>query len=279
MPLTVLPGLDHRDEDFELDPPVIEGLWRMEERHFWHAARNRWIARALAATGVPAGARILDVGCGAGSVAIALHQLGYRMTGIDTGEVLVRKAHERCPQIDFVAGRVEDLPLATGPFDVVTLFDVLEHLDDPLALLAAAVRHARPGAVVMATVPAMRSLYTVIDSLSGHKKRYQPGELAALLERAGLDSAEEHAIFRAIWPFLWLARRKASVPAGAPPDAPFDRAARQRILLADTQIPRFPINQLLGILCELELRLGYPFSRDRPGPSLLAVARTEVTPS
>ncbi len=273
MPLIVLSAAEHHDADFELDPTLMASLWRMEEGHFWHAARNRWIAHALMAHGVTEGARILDVGCGGGSVAVALHRLGYRVTGIDTAEMLVRKAHERCPEATFVVGRVESLP-PQPPFDVITLFDVLEHLDDPAGLLRASLAHARPGTLILATVPALRSLFTLIDTLSGHKKRYEPGELADLFGAVGLEDIEERGIFRAVWPLLRIARWRAKPPHGA-----IDRATRQRILLADTRIPAFPLNGLLGLLCRLELRLGFGASSGRPGPSLLAAGRVARSPA
>src|SRR5689334_17673224 len=133
--LVVLPGVTHERSDFDLDPEVLAGLWRMEERHFWHAARNRWIERALERYGAPPPARILEVGCGSGAVACALARRGYSVVGVDTAEVLVRKADRRCPSVTFVAGRVEQLAAELGPFDVVGFFDVLEHLDDPDRLL------------------------------------------------------------------------------------------------------------------------------------------------
>jgi SAM-dependent methyltransferase len=259
MTLLILPGTVHEQADMELDLEVLAGLWRMEERHFYHAARIRWILRAFAEAGVVPGARVLDVGCGSGSVAAALHGRGYRVTGVDTAEVLVRKAHERCPHATFIAGTVVGLPPEHGNFDVVTLFDVLEHLSDPLALLVAAIERARPGARVFATVPALRSLHTIVDDLSGHKKRYERGELAALLRGVGLVNVEERGILRVIWPLLKLLRR----PSAAGGD-------RRQILLHDIRVPRTPMNCVLAILCAAEVRLGYRRARDRRAPTLLA---------
>jgi SAM-dependent methyltransferase len=269
MTVVTLPGTRHRAEDFELDPEVLAGLWRMEDHHFWHAARNRWILRALAAHGAAPGARVLDIGCGGGAVAAALARRGYEVTGVDTAEVLVRKADERCPGATFIAGQLADLPARYDGFDAVALLDVLEHLDDPAALLAGGIRRARPGALVVATVPALRSLHTIVDDLSGHKKRYEPGELAALLRAAGLVDVEERGIFRALRPLVRLSRRRA-------PARPLDgiaTAERRRILLDDVRVPHPVVNRLLGLLCGAELRFGFTAARNKAGPTLLATAR------
>ena len=150
----------------------------MEERHFWHRARNRWIARALADAGSPPPCTLLEVGCGSGAVAQALQARGYAVTGIDTAQALVEKAHQRCAEATFVVG--DSAWLEAGPFAVIGLFDVLEHLDDPRAMLRLCRERAAPGALFAVTVPAQQALHTVIDHLSGHKRRYEAGELGAL---------------------------------------------------------------------------------------------------
>ena len=195
---------------------------------------------------------------------MALHRLGYRVTGIDTAEMLVRKAHERCPDARFVVGDVAALPEAEGPFDAITFFDVLEHLDEPAALLESALRLARPGARVLATVPALRSLHTVIDDLSGHKKRFEPGELSALFASVGIESIEERGMFRAIWPLLKLSRARARTPASALID-------RRKTLLADSRVPPRIVNETLELLCRVELALAWNHAKDRRAPSILAV--------
>jgi trans-aconitate methyltransferase len=237
----------------------------MEERHFWHAARNLWLERALLHYGVLPPARVLEVGCGSGAVASALSQRGYSIVGVDTAEVLVRKAHERVPQATFVVGAISQLDPSLGPFDAIGFFDVLEHLDDPLAMLHQALAHARPGTLVIATVPAFQSLYSAIDALSGHKRRYELGELAQTFERAGLTDVHEHGLFRVLLPALRRVRSSALPPP--------DLAARQRLLLADMRCPALPLNVLLRWACALEARLGFAASRGKPGPTLLTLGR------
>ena len=264
--LVVLSEEEHRPEDFDLDPEVMAALWRMEEKHFWHQVRNQWIERTLRHYGARAPARVLEVGCGSGAVAGYLQKCGYAVVGVDTAGLLVRKGHERFPEVTFIVGRVDQVDPEMGPFDVIGLFDVLEHLDDPLALLRAALLHARRGALVIATVPALQSLFSTVDALSGHKRRYELGELTDLFAGAGLVNPIEHGIFRTLLPLLSARRASREVPP--------DRESRRRVLTADAKIPPFLVNSILRMACSAEAWTGFSRSRGKPAPTLLAVGQT-----
>jgi 2-polyprenyl-3-methyl-5-hydroxy-6-metoxy-1,4-benzoquinol methylase len=262
-------GTQHREEDYSLVPEVIECLWRMEERHFWHRARNGWILDALAAYGPPVPCQVLDVGCGSGAVSCALANAGYRVTGVDTAERLVRKAQERCPSSTFVVGEVGSLPEGCrGPFPIGGFFDVLEHVADPAGLLAAGLRWTSPGALVVATVPALRSLYTVVDELSGHKLRYEREELVALFESVGLREVVVHGIFASTLAIQRFERRRARLPADVS-----SAEARIKVMTHALRVPSLPVNAALGWLARLERLGGLKAARRRTGASYLAVGR------
>jgi SAM-dependent methyltransferase len=102
---------------------------------------------------VPAGARVLDVGCATGYLAAELARRGCRVTGVEADPVVAERARLHCETL--VVGDVEDddccRALADiGRFDVVLCGDVLEHLRDPWsALRALAALAARDGRVVL----------------------------------------------------------------------------------------------------------------------------------
>lgn len=267
MTLIRLAGAQHRDEDFSLAPEVVEALWRMEEHHFWHRARNGWILDALASFGATPPCSVLEVGCGSGAVATALQHAGYQVTGVDTAEHLAEKAAQRSPDSTFVVGDVALLPESCrGPFAVIGFFDVLEHLDDPEALLRSALQFAAPGALLIATVPALRSLYSVVDELSGHKRRYERGELSALFESVGVREVVEHGIFSATLPLQRLARSTRQVDTSDP-------ARRVAIMRHALRVPALPVNAALGLVARAERWLGLQSARGRAGATILGVGR------
>ncbi|WP_409330086.1 methyltransferase domain-containing protein [Trujillonella humicola] len=104
-------------------------------------------AAVLDATGVSAGTVLLDVGCGTGDLARAAVARGARVTGIDVDPAAVAVAAAAVPGAAFAVGDARTPP--PGPFDVVAAVQLLGHVADPQAVLAAA---GAAGAVVAATV-------------------------------------------------------------------------------------------------------------------------------
>jgi SAM-dependent methyltransferase len=104
-------------------------------------------AAVLDATAVGPGTTLLDLGCGTGVFARAATDRGARVTGIDLDPRAVARAAAEVPEGRFVVGDALEPP--TGPFDVVAAVQLLMHVPDPVAVLAAA---AGAGDVVVATV-------------------------------------------------------------------------------------------------------------------------------
>jgi SAM-dependent methyltransferase len=104
-------------------------------------------AAVLEGTAVGPGTTLLDLGCGSGVFARAATDRGARVTGIDLDAAAVARAAVEVPEGTFTVGDAQHPP--AGPFDVVAAVQLLMHVPDPVAVLAAA---ARAGAVVAATV-------------------------------------------------------------------------------------------------------------------------------
>lgn len=80
-----------------------------------------------------------------------------------------------------VCGTVTHLPFADASFDLVCALDIIEHVDDDAAAWAEVARVAKPGAVLLLSVPLHPARWTAFDDFVGHKRRYEPAELAARL--------------------------------------------------------------------------------------------------
>ena len=156
---------------------------------------------------------MLDAGCGWGTTLEALEARGYRAVGAD----ISRKALELLdrPGRDLVeADLTKPLPGSVEPFDAVLALDVIEHLDDDAAAVRRLGALARPGGVVIVSVPALPEFFTEFDSIQGHRRRYLPETLRSAFEGAELE------LERVFWWGSWLvsmlrwSRRKPKAAVG-----------------------------------------------------------------
>jgi SAM-dependent methyltransferase len=135
--------------------------------------------------------RVLEVGCGQGAVAVRLAQR-HDYTGVELDGASVEVARERMADAGlrgrFVHGMVEELDGEDTGFDLVCAFEVLEHIEDDLAAATHWVSRLRPGGRLLLSVPAWQSRYGAMDEAVGHFRRYDPPQLASVLERAGAEN-------------------------------------------------------------------------------------------
>jgi glycosyltransferase involved in cell wall biosynthesis len=123
-----------------------------------HGVVARWL-------GEVGPSRILDVGCGDGSLGERLHKLGHHVTGVDLDHPA-----RQVERLDaFVAADLDQgLPAAlVGPFDVVLFADVLEHVREPGELLDQARARLAPGGWVMVSVPNFSHWYPRLRVMAG----------------------------------------------------------------------------------------------------------------
>ena len=117
------------------DDPVA--LLRAESR-----LKTPWIIERM-----PAGAQVLDVGCGAGFLSNALAASGFTVTGLDISSDSLRVARkfDATGSVNYITGDAYQLPFADHSFDAVTAMDFLEHIDRPGAFVREVSRVLRPG--------------------------------------------------------------------------------------------------------------------------------------
>lgn len=93
-----------------------------------------------------------------------------------------------------VCGTAGSLPFPDRSFALLCALDVIEHVEEDGSVFAELERVARPGAVLLLSVPLHRSAWTAFDEIVGHCRRYDPGQLVAVLSEHGFG-VERSAAF------------------------------------------------------------------------------------
>ncbi|MDZ7269816.1 MAG: class I SAM-dependent methyltransferase [candidate division KSB1 bacterium] len=157
----------------------------VQDSHWWFQARNR-IMRTLLAEHLcdrqtrsrPAGLALLDVGCGTGAMLPMLREFGA-VTGVEISSQAVTLCRQRGHHRVFLDS---DPAWQQTRYDVLTFFDVLEHVDDDAATLAHYLRWLQPHGLVVITVPAFMWLWSEHDEINQHRRRYNKTHLRRLLQ-------------------------------------------------------------------------------------------------
>lgn len=169
-----------------MDAQLYRDFAAHEDSHWWFAAR-RAIVREFLKAHLPVAAprKILDVGCGTGGMLPLLQEFG-EVSALDSSEEALVAARQRAPSARLWKGI---LPGGIPPherFDVVTAFDVIEHVPEVVEALAAMRDAMAPDGRLLVTVPAYMFLWSYHDELNHHQRRYTDSLLRAHLESAGL---------------------------------------------------------------------------------------------
>ena len=143
----------------------------------------------------PEGETVLEVGCGPGLMLAAFKRHHWRVFGIERSEEVAARARS-IPGVEIVTTSIENLP-ADARFDLIILFQVLEHIGEPVALLSECAKRLEPGGKVIVNVPNFASWQSRFAGpkwlhldVPRHLNHFTPESLAQTLERAGLKLDE-----------------------------------------------------------------------------------------
>lgn len=194
------------------DQSHYPSLFAAEDRHFWFKVRNKVIAaltRQLIAEFQP-GYRFLEIGCGNGNVLQALGDVCEDGTviGIDLFAEGLRFARRRVAS-PLVQADIYSMPFKV-PFEMIGLFDVLEHLPNDSDILAQVRTMLPTDGALLITVPAYKSLWSYADHHANHKRRYSRLELQQKLWDAGFKVDYISYYMMSIVPLVWLGRMLAN---------------------------------------------------------------------
>ena len=169
-----------------MDRVVYDRLAAHAYTHLWYRARRDILADYLRQFGnLPTDARILEIGCGTGHNLPMLSQFGA-VEAIEIDPAARAIASERLGR-DVGAAPLPALTgVARGAYDLIAVLDVVEHIEDDVAALAAMRERLAPGGKLLITVPAHPWMWSAHDVVNHHYRRYTKGMLRERIAAAGL---------------------------------------------------------------------------------------------
>jgi len=236
-----------------MDAEYSAAYARLYREHWWWRVREEiLLTKIRQVLGRTPGARILDVGCGAGLFFDALERLGH-VEGIESDRLAVEQAGRWRSRIH--VGELDDTFEPGSPFDLILLLDVVEHVDRPDRLLRRAASLLGPGGRILVTVPAFNWLWTSHDELNHHVERYTAKAMRHLMNDAGLTAIETSYLFQSLLLPKLLVRAKEALTAPA------------------ARVPHVP-SRAVNIALQAWYRSEYRFAGGLPfGSSVLAIAQ------
>lgn len=235
---------------------VYDRMAEVDQVHWWYCARRLVLATIIERlVQPPKHARLLEVGCGTGHNIEMLQRFGT----VDAIEIdaAARSVAERRLGRPISAAPLPELEgVGRASYDLVAALDVVEHIEDDAATIAALAECLRPGGKLLLTVPAHQWMWSAHDELNHHKRRYSKRSLRQLI--AGSPLRLEHiGYFNSFLFPLAVAARAASKLTGRGGD--------------DDRLPPRIVNTLFDHVFAAERHLvgRLPLT---PGLSLFAVA-------
>jgi 2-polyprenyl-3-methyl-5-hydroxy-6-metoxy-1,4-benzoquinol methylase len=167
-----------------MEEELYRKFYEIETIHWWFSARLNIVMDLIKhKANLPGKAKVLDIGCGTGAILSKLSEQ-FEAYGTDTSPLAIELCQRRGLKNAYCC-TLATFPLPKLKFDLVTMLDVIEHIDDEAGILHGAFQALRPGGYLLVTVPAYQFLWSNYDELNHHKRRYTRTRLMHVLEENG----------------------------------------------------------------------------------------------
>ncbi len=166
-----------------MSPEIYREMAQLEDSHWWFVARRTILRNALKSLRLPENSQILEIGCGTGGNLVMLREFGA-VTAVEMDDYAREQAQLHCDE-RILTGYLPNHMPELQKYDLVCLFDVLEHVPDDSSTLKYLHCLVKPGGYLVLTVPAYQWLWSQHDETHHHQRRYHANKLRNLACQAG----------------------------------------------------------------------------------------------
>lgn len=206
--LAYAPEFAYTGGGFEVD--YFAKLAQLEEGNFWFQARNAlilWMLQKYCRNFH----RYLEVGCGTGYVLTGVAQQfpGVTLTGSEIFTTGLHFAAQRVTSAHFMQMDARRIPFIEE-FDVVGIFDVLEHIQEDMIVLAELNKVLKPRGYLLLTVPQHTWLWSPADEYARHERRYSAKDIHQKLKASGFIIKRSTSFVSLLLPLMLASRWRAN---------------------------------------------------------------------
>lgn len=191
---------DYPDGGFDLTD-------KNEQSSFWVRSRNRLfksiVFDQIGSTGKT---KFLEIGCGTGGfIQQIVENESLEITGSEIYLKGLLYAKKKLPNVDFIQFDVTQGGIGEE-FDLIVAFDVIEHIENDVAALLNINRMLHKGGCLIITVPQHMFLWSKLDEIVKHKRRYSRLELVTKLQENGFDISYTTSFLFVLFPLMLISR-------------------------------------------------------------------------
>ena len=236
-----------------MDRIVYDRMAAHDSTHWWYRARREVLADYLTRyAALPRYARILEIGCGTGHNLPMLARFGS-VEAIEIDPAARGIASERLGRAVGDAPLPELPGVERGVYDLIAVLDVVEHIADDVAALAAMRERLAPGGKILITVPAHRWMWSAHDVVNHHHRRYSKRTLRRAIEAAGLRPRKLAYLNSLLFPLAAAARVAGRVTGredsdDSPPAKPLNMAFERIFRVERHLVGRVPMGPGVSIV-------------------------------
>jgi len=196
----------HYPEDgaLSLESMELDHFWFVERRKIILTLLKKYLSNFKTSIGI-------DVGCGSGYTAAWLSENGIPTAGLDAHPGFAKLQNQK-RGYGFVQGDIFSIE-PRSEFDFVLLLDTIEHIQDDRQFVDQVCKMLKPEGILIMTVPAYQSLWSQVDSQSGHFRRYEKKDLSefTLRPHSKLNLVRAFYFYATTLPLYLLTRKLAKV--------------------------------------------------------------------
>lgn len=177
------------------------------ESSFWVRSRNRLFKSIVQDHLVAIGkTKFLEIGCGIGGfIQQIVENENLEITGSEIYLKGLLYAKKNLPNVDFIQFDVTQ-GVVGEEFDIIAAFDVIEHIENDVAAISNIYKMLRRGGSLIVTVPQHMFLWSKLDEIVKHKRRYSRREMVTKLQKNGFDISYCTSFLFVLFPLMLISR-------------------------------------------------------------------------